>query len=161
MGRAGKILLAVTVVAVAAFAYAFVSSQLSASLESAVVEEAQARQSAFDTIAQTLKRGDLSGVQYRDLTSDEAQDYAFITYTVQLEGANLLPAEWAVISLTPLEGDVVLIQGAPQDVPSFGRATLSATLLTTKDQADAPRNLWVEYYVLGKVYSASVRGRAQ
>lgn len=161
MGRAGKILLAVTLAAVLVFAYALVSAQLSATLVSAVAEGADTRVGTFDELAEALARGDLSAVQYKELQSREAADYAFVTYTVELKGLNLMPAEWAVISLTPLEGDVVLIQGAPQDMASFGNCTLSASLLTRRDLAQAQRELWVEYYVLGQAHSATVRGRGQ
>ena len=161
MGRAGKILLAVTLASVLAFAYALLSAQLSATLVSAVAEGADTRADTFAELAAALKRGDLAAVQYQDLKGDKAADYAFVTYTVELKGLNLMPAEWAVLSLTPLEGDVVLIQGAPQDMASFGSCTLSATLLTRRDLAQAQRGLWVEYYVLGQAHSATVRGQGQ
>ena len=90
--------------------------------------------------------------------SGDAQDYAFVTYTVQMEGLNLFPAEWAVLSLTPAEGDVVIIQGTPQDVSSFGQGQVTATLPTRRDQVQAQRHMWVEYYVLGRAHSAVVSG---
>ena len=157
MGKGGKIVVAVTVVAVAVFFYAYVSAQLSATLVSTVVDLADTRQSTFDAMAQALERGDLADVQFAELSGD-AQDYAFITYTVQLEGLNLFPAEWAVLSLTPAEGDVVIIQGTPQDVSSFGQGQVTATLLTRRDQVQAQRHMWVEYYVLGRAHSAVVSG---
>lgn len=150
-------MVAAAVVAVAVFFYAFVSAQLSATLVSTVVDLADTRQDTFDAMAQALEMGDLADVQFGDLAGS-AQDYAFVTYTVQLEGLNLFPAEWAVLSLTPAEGDVVIIQGTPQDVSSFGQGQVTATLLTRRDQVQAQRHMWVEYYVLGRAHSAVVSG---
>lgn len=158
MGRAGRILLIATILSVLVFFYAFVSAQLSAVLEDITIEPAQNRASTFESLREALRRGDLAGSQYRDMDGDEASDYAFITYTVRLEGYSLLPAEWAVLSLSPLPGDIVLIQGPPQDAPSFGGCLLSATLLTSAQEAESARSLWAEYYVLGRAHSATVRG---
>lgn len=157
MGKGGKIVVVAAVVAVAVFFYAFVSAQLSATLVSTVVDLADTRQDTFDAMAQALEMGDLADVQFGDLAGS-AKDYAFVTYTVQLEGLNLFPAEWAVLSLTPAEGDVVIIQGTPQDVSSFGQGQVTATLLTRRDQVQAQRHMWVEYYVLGRAHSAVVSG---
>jgi len=156
MSRITKFLLALAILLLALFIYAYASSSLTATQVNRVVESAADRQSVFESLADSLKRGDIS-TQFAALPDGDPENYAFVTYTVQLEGFNLLPAQWAVLSLTPQEGDIVLIQGAPQEVPVFGGAQLSATLLTRADAADAPRDLWADYYVMGRPHIARVK----
>lgn len=157
MGKSGKIILAVTIAAVVLFAYVYISAQLSATLISVDVESAAQRQTVFESLSDALENGDLSAVQYSVMESSNPEDYAFVTYTVDLEGYNPLPAEWAVLALAPAQGDVVLVQGSPQTAAPFGKATVTATLLTRADNVDAQRKIWVEYYVMGRALNAAVR----
>ncbi len=159
MSKACKIVTAITLVTVALTVYILASAQLSADIVSIKIENAADRTDTFAPLADAIERGDLADNQFRALKSDEAADYAFVTYTVELSGHCPISAEWAVLSLSPVGGDVAFLPGEEQDVPPFSSRTINATLLTAREDAEAARNLWVEYYVFGRAMSAVVRGQ--
>ena len=161
MNKLAKWLSIIAVLALALAVYLVVSAQLTAAVISVQVESAADRLETSETLCDALERGDLDTNQYRQITSDAASDYTFITYTVTLSSLCPLPAEWAVLSLSPLDGDIAFLPGDAQDVSPFGTRTINATLLTThEDPQQTTRNLWVEYYVFGRAMSAVAESQA-
>lgn len=160
MAKLAKWLTVATVVTLVLTAFLIVSAQLSATVTAVSIEPAADRPDAFESLAAAIERGDLDDNQYRQLFSDNVEDYAFVTYAVELTGFCPLPAEWAVVKLSPQSGDVALLNGAPVDVPPFGARTVTATLLTALDHAGDARSLWVEYYVFGRSMSAAAHDSA-
>lgn len=156
VGRSGKIIVFITILAMAAFAYVYISAQLGATLVSIDEENAVLRPELFESVMEALNNGDFASNQFSAPDDVSAENYNFVTYTVQLQGVNPLPAEWAILTLAPVSGDVVLVQGDPQTVAPFGKATVSATLLT-RAHTGTERSLWVEYYVLGRALNAAVK----
>ncbi|MEF9895029.1 MAG: hypothetical protein RR843_04560 [Clostridia bacterium] len=155
MSKSAKWISVIALVCLTLFVVVFLSEQLSASLVGIEVVPASDQQDAFSALLASSKRGDFARSQFREMESENASDYAFITYTVKLSGSCPLPARWAELNLAPAQGDVLLISD-PIDVSPFGKGTLTATLLTHAASAGEARSLWAEYYVLGRAMNAPV-----
>ena len=101
VGRSGKIIVFITILAVAAFAYVYISAQLGATLVSIEEENAALRPELFESVMEALNNGDFASNQFSVPDDVSAENYSFVTYTVQLQGVNPLPAEWAILTLAP------------------------------------------------------------
>lgn len=154
MSKAAKIVSALAIFACALTAYLLASAHFQAVILSVKVESAADRPDAFRPLAEAIERGDLGTGQFGTLSSDDPADYAFVTYAVELKGRSPLPAEWAVLCLSPLGGDVAFLPGTATDIPPFGARTLTGTLLTSAADAGQARHLWAEYYLFGRLLSA-------
>lgn len=133
----------------------YLTAQLSASLVSATVEPATKRAEEFDRLYRAVSRGDLESNQYKSAIVNDPARYSFITYKVSLSSFCPIPAEWALVNLSPNAADVALLQGDPETVPPLGGRTLTATLLTENEAVASPRNVWAEYYILGSLKSVT------
>lgn len=136
---------------------AYATADLNAVLLERAVEPASARPEAFEKLYEQIARGDLDNNQYAKIPANDPGRYSFVTYTVKLSGFCPLPAQWALLNLTPNPGDIAFVQGDPQDVPAFGARTLTATLLTENEAANTPHRFWAEYYVFGALKSVTVQ----
>lgn len=160
MTKRTKGLLAVSILLVALMALVAATSNLRANIAAVRVQAASERQAEFDEVMTSALLGDFGDAQYRVPTSTNAADYAFVTYEIALSSFCPLPADWAIVNLTPAEGDVALIRGEAQTVPPFGGRTVTATLLTSAEAAQAERKVWAEYYVFGRFLTANTQGGA-
>ena len=154
MSKAAKIVSVLAICACVLTAYLLASARFQAVILSVKVESAADRLDAFRSLAETIERGDLGAGQFGTLDSDDPADYAFVTYAVELKGRSPLTAEWAVLCLSPLGGDVAFLPGVATDIPPFGARTLTGTLLTRAADAGQERHLWAEYYLFGRSLSA-------
>ena len=158
VNRIAKILSAVTIALLAAVIYTVSTAQLTAVSESIVIQPVTERMAAFESLQQAIEEGDLADNQFRLMPSEDPEDYCFVNYTVTLSGRCPLVAEWAVLSISPAEGDIAFLPGEAQDVAPFGGKTLTGTLITMRENAEQNRILWVEYYVFGRGMSATIEG---
>lgn len=104
---------------------------------------------AFASIREDIQSGRVERL-YRNEDMTDAGQYTLVDVTVQLANRGVVDAEWISAEPAQLEGDIALysIGGIGSDVPAGGMQTLNLKLVT-REPADAPRSLAVEYYVYG------------
>jgi hypothetical protein len=141
---------ALTIATMAVLGIAFilwVGTGLKASVTAADAAGASSQQAAFQTISGAILSGDMGSDQFKKVTELNPADYEIITYRAQVRNPGLLGADWVRLKLSPTGGDVAVLS-TPTDIGPFGSAELTAQLLTQAG-GDTPRELWIEYYILG------------
>lgn len=120
-------------------------------------EGAPATQQAelFEQLKSQVRDETFAGTLFQTGELGNAEDYAFITYTLRLSNQCLVPMDTVEVRVVPGEGDVLQI-GDPQahSLGSKSQGDITATILTSKD-SHAIRELIVTYYVWGVSFSIS------
>ena len=91
----------------------------------------------------------LQGTMFTDEEIGNAEDYAFITYTLTLSNQCLIPVDMIEVQVVPEAGDILQI--GDFNVYSLApktQGTITATILTQKD-SHSVRDVLVTYYVWG------------
>ena len=86
---------------------------------------------------------------FTDETPGGADQYVFVTYTIRVRNADLVPFEWIDLSVRSKEGDVLLVKPAVQDIPALNQSLLSFTLMAQRGLIDYERQATLSYYVYG------------
>ena len=85
----------------------------------------------------------------RMIGSEEGiESYSIVHIVAQAKNKGMLPAEWVELNFSTLEGDRLAYdaQIGPSDIPAFGSATFSVSILTQNSDA---RSAWLSYYLMG------------
>ena len=122
-----------------------------------LVESAADRIQAFDSIRYSMTVGSSSLVPYQTGIGGNADQYVFVTYTLNLKNMNLLPVEWIQIDLQPQKGDVLMLKPAVEDVPPFSEETITLVLMTDRAAASYARSATLSYYVYGHEFKIPVQ----
>jgi hypothetical protein len=107
----------------------------------------------FQQIRQYAALDAFQGTMFTEDAIGEAEDYAFITYTLQLSNQCLVPIDMIEVQVVPEEGDI--LQVGDYEVRSLQPKTsgsVSATILTKKDNHTV-RDVLITYYVWGVSFS--------
>ena len=165
MNRAIKTLAVVMLVITLAAAGAAVYGMLNLAPEVVgvvtTVTPAQQAQETFDSLRQAAAEGVFSGKVYGDVTGLEAEDCAFVTYTVRVKNAGFLPAEWIALEVQPVsyEGGqdvLVLDNGGANVLPAGAQGDIALTLMTTITQNQPPRAISLTCYSFGRKQTVAV-----
>ena len=133
MKTLAKILAGITLVVVAVLAYLILSSGLTLSVDIQTVP-------AAENLAEYVSR----------TGSEEGSNACSIVHIrVEAKNRGLIPAEWAQLNFSTLDGDIVAydLVGGPSDIPAFGSDTFSVSLITS---TPAARSIWISYYLAGR-----------
>ncbi len=145
-----KFLTVVTLIVVLLGGYIVWASNIDVMPAGALVESAADRQSAFDSLTASAAVGSPDLILYNTDISMSSADYIFITYTIDMENHNLLPAEWLQISLIAQDGDVLMIKPAIEDIMPLDSEEISLVLMTSRsNSASYTRTAELTYYVYG------------
>lgn len=114
-------------------------------------------QDTFDAVMRQLESGTFSGRVYADPAELNAEDCAFMTYSVRLKNSGFFPAEWISLGFIPREDvqnqtkDYLQIDNYGANVLAGGSAgDISTTILTTIDPQNTVARLEGTCYVLGQ-----------
>lgn len=157
MKAIAKFLTLITTLVLLAGGYIVWASEITASPVGGTVESAADRVEAFEGIRQSAQLGAANLLMYKPEIEQGAEQYVFVTYTVRLRNLNALPAEWLELSLTPQEGDVLMVKSSVEDVPAFGEELVTVVLMTDRTAASYARHATLTYYVYGHEVSIPVQ----
>ena len=156
MGRVMKalaiIVLLVTIAGAGTLLYAVNNLSPAVVQQSVLVTPAQQAQEIFDAAADQLASETFTGRVFADASGLDAQNCAFVTYTVRLENKGFFPAEWVSLDIHPAgQADVCQLDNYSANVlASRTQGDIAATVLTSSDAADAPRAYTITCYVFGQ-----------
>ncbi len=137
--------------------YIFHACDVTVTSGGGLVESAADRIQAFDSIRYSMTVGSSSLVPYQTGISGNADQYVFVTYTLNLKNTNLLPVEWIQIDLQPQKGDVLMLKPAVEDVPPFSEGIITLVLMTDRAAASYARSATLSYYVYGHEFKIPVQ----
>ena len=144
-----KILTVITLLALLAAGYVIWASAAQVSAQGYKVEAAADRAGSFAGVVEALRSGSDSIVSYDGAPVGGADQYVFVTYTIRVRNADLVPFEWIDLSVRSKEGDVLLVKPAVQDIPALNQSLLSFTLMAQRGLIDYERQATLSYYVYG------------
>ena len=144
-----KILTVITLLALLAAGYVIWASAAQVSAQGYKVEAAADRADSFAGVVEALRSGSDSIVSYDGAPVGGADQYVFVTYTIRVRNADLVPFEWIDLSVRSKEGDVLLVKPAVQDIPALNQSLLSFTLMAQRGLIDYERQATLSYYVYG------------
>lgn len=120
-----------------------------------VMTPAAQAQEVFDTAAQQMMNETFTGRVFGNAQELDAQQCAFLTYTVRLENKGFFPAEWVSLDMHPLRDeatqDICQLNNYSANVlTSRSQGDIAATMLTRGDATRMQRTYTVTCYVFGK-----------
>lgn len=144
-----KVLAVVTLFAVLFAGYAVWASDAALSYKGYQVESAADRVEAFNGVTAALQSGDAAVTGYNTSGISAAEDYVFVTYTLNISNRDVVALEWLDIQLDSQTEDVLLVNPTVQDVPALSSSLVSFSLLTSRNAASYARTATLTYYIYG------------
>ena len=135
--------------------YFYATARVSIAAWKAEGVSASEQSGAFESLKEQVQEKTFAGTLFQEEALGNAEDYAFITYTLRLNNQCLVPVNMIEVRIVPGSGDVLQLgdqQIHSLDAKSQGEVT--ATILTHKD-SHAIRELVVTYYVWGVSFTIS------
>jgi len=145
-----KSLTSITAVIAVFYIYMSISSNLRMTRTEAYVQPASERESVFDNIITSARRGD-PGISLLDEEPiGLITEYSFITLTYDLTNFGVMSAEWVELNIEPQMGDALVLATPTFDLGPFRKTQVSVVILT-RDLAPAPeRSVRLSYYYMGR-----------
>lgn len=144
-----KFLAFIAIVALLATGYVIWAADVGVASQGYVVESAADRAETFENIKNAIRGGTDGITVYGDGTIGNAEDYIFVTYTLQLRNRDVVPFEWVEMTVKNLPGDVLMIKPLIQSVPAFNETAISFTLMMDRGAVTYARDVVIGYYVYG------------
>ena len=156
MKAVAVILIVLVLAAVAAIGYLYLEARLDITFISCIATDGVTQAEYFDTLKEKLASSAFTGTRFSEADPGTADQYQFLTYTVNLDNHAFLKADTAEIRITPMQGDVLML-GEEQEhsVPAGKKGTLSATILTSRDNHSV-REAIVTWYFWGIPFSSKI-----
>lgn len=147
--------LVVTIIAAGAVLYGIRTMTPQAVSITATVTPAAQEAETLDALRAQIADGLFAGRVFQEGTLLDAQDCAFVTYTVRLKNSGFFPAEWISLEVAPLtdgeQGDWIQLENAGANVLYAGaQGDLHVTILTTLDPAQRERTIEMTCYTFGR-----------
>lgn len=149
MKMLAKCLGAVTLVLAVIFAYLVAGTRLQVSASNETIIPAAEHSELFEQTMRAVRAGEMGDRLYSAAPQGDIDDYVFITIDVSVGSFGLLPCEWITAGVSPMEGDIALIQNRLPDAQPLGRQKGQIILLAEADRAQTGHHVWIEYYALG------------
>ena len=152
-----KILTVITVVALLLAGYVVWAADARVTAEGYRAEAAADRADAFAGVISGMKKGSENIVTYDSSEMGDADDYVFVTYTIRVRNADLVPVEWIELTLRNQPGDVLLVKPVVQDIPALSESLLSYTLMVQRAAIPSyEREAVLSYYIYGHYKEAPI-----
>lgn len=148
--KAAAILVAVILVlTLGMVGYFYATARVSIAAWKAEGISAGAQSEAFESIKQQVRDKTFTGTLFQEQELGNAEDYAFITYTLRLNNQCLVPINMIEVRIVPGSDDVLQLSDLQvHSLNAKSQGEVTATILTRKD-SHAIRELVVTYYVWG------------
>ncbi len=150
------ILIILVLAAVVGVGWLYLNANLTVTFDSCIATDGVTQADFFDQVKKQVANGSFIGTLYGDKDLQTADQYQFLTYTVNLDNHAFLKADTAEIRITPMQGDVLML-GEEQEhsVPAGKKGTLSATILTSRDNHSV-REAIITWYFWGIPFSSKI-----
>jgi hypothetical protein len=147
------LMIALVVLALGMVGYFYATAKVTISAYKADGVQATQRADEFAQIKEQVEQDAFQGTLFTSASIGEAADYAFITYTLRLDNACLVPIDSIEVQVEPDARDVLqLADGKVHSLDAKAQGDITATILTAAD-SHSIRELVVTYYVWGVSFS--------
>jgi len=150
------ILILLVLAGVVGLGFLYFNANLTVTFNSCIATDGVTQVDFFNQTKKQVSAGTFIGTLYDAKDISTADQYQFLTYTVDLDNHAFLKAETAEIRITPMTGDVLML-GDQQEhsVPAGKKETLSATILTSRNNHSV-REATVTWYFWGIPFSTKL-----
>jgi len=149
MKTIAKTLGSIALVLIVVLVYLVAGTRLQVSAANETIIPAAQEPERFAQALRSVKSGEAGDRLYGALGSENIEDYCFITLDVKIGSFGLLPCEWITAGVSPLEGDIALVEYELPDAKPLSRSTTSIWILADAQRAQTGHHVWIEYYAFG------------
>lgn len=154
MKMLAKCLGSVTLVIAVIFAYLVAGTRLQVSVTAETIIPAAQESERFEQALRSIQSGEAGDRLYGAAPQGTIDDYSFIVLDLSVGSFGLLPCEWITAGISPMEGDIALIEYTVPDVGPLSRVKTQIWILAAADKAQTGHSAWIEYYAFGyKTYA--------
>ena len=147
------LMLLVFIASLVGVGYVYLTANVTVTATGIGVTEASAQPELFEELKTQVQEQAVIGTAYTTVVPEEAADYKYCTYRVQLKNNCLLDAEMVELQVTPRDGDVLEIGNQSVQTLKAGEETIfEATILTRLDSYTG-REINITYYMWGKPFT--------
>ena len=145
----GIILIVLVLAAICAVGYLYLNATLNVRFVSCIATDSMDQLETFNTLKKKVDNASFIGTRFTSEAIGAADQYQFLTYTVNLDNRSFLDAEVIELRITPMQGDVLQLgEETEHDLPSGKSMDFSALILTTRNMHSV-REATVSYYFWG------------
>ncbi len=149
MKTLAKCLGSVALVLVLMAAWFVLGARLQVSVVNETIVPASEEPELFAQAMADLRSGALGGDVFVSAPEKDISEYSFVILEMRVGSFGLLPCEWITAGVTPLPGDIALVQKEIPDVGPLGRARAEICILADAAAAQTGHGAWIEYYAFG------------
>jgi hypothetical protein len=148
------LMIVLVVAALGAVGYFFATAKVTVAAYKAEGVPAAQQAALFEQLKTQVAQNEFQGTLFiTGRTLGNAEDYAFITYTLRLSNQCLVPIDMVEVQVVPDDGDVLQTgDTAVHSLDAKSQGDITATLLTAVN-SNSIRELIVTYYVWGVSFS--------
>lgn len=159
MKTLSKCLAAVALVVAVIFAYLVAGTRLQVSVYNEYVVPAAQESERFARAQRSIQSGETGDRLYSAAPQGDIDDYVFIVLEMSVRSFGMLPCEWISAGVTPLPGDIALIENDVADLGPLGRTSAQIWILADKQTAQTGHGAWIDYYAFGIRSYADAKSR--
>lgn len=150
----GIILIILVLVAIVGVAFLYFNAKLDIVFKECIATDGITQVDFFNNLKSEVNSSAFVGTRYSNTGLGTADQYQFLTYTIQLANHTFLKAEVIEIRITPMQGDILQIgEISEHDLLSGQQMDLSATILTDRAMHSV-REATVSWYFWGIPFTA-------
>ena len=152
----GIILIVLVLAAICAVGYLYLNATLNIRFVSCIATDSMDQLETFNTLKKKVDNASFIGTRFTSEAIGTADQYQFLTYTVNLDNRSFLDAEVIELRITPMQGDVLQLgEETEHDLPSGKSMDFSALILTARNMHSV-REATVSYYFWGIPFTAKL-----
>lgn len=149
MKTAAIILIVLVLAAVCAVGFLYLNANLDVRFVSCIATDGIDQLETFNALKKKVENSTFVGTRFSSDAIGTADQYQFLTYTVNLDNHAYLNAEVVEIRITPMQGDILQLgEETEHDLHSGESMDLSALILTARNMHSV-REATVSWYFWG------------
>ncbi len=156
MKIAAVVLIVLVLAAVCAVGYLYLNANLDVRFVSCIASDGVSQADTYNTLKKKVDNASFVGTRFSSEELGTADQYQFLTYTVNLDNRSYLNAEVVEIRITPMQGDVLQLgEETAHDLAAGKSMDLSALILTSRNMHSV-REATVSWYFWGIPFSTKL-----
>lgn len=156
MKAVAKCLTVLALLVLLALAYMGYASRLIVTYSGVNVASCADHPQTFETVRDYALRGTADVTVFTGAPGMSAEDYKFITFSVNVRNLNVLDAEWMDLTVTPRTGDLMQVNSRVTDLAGFNSDTMTVILVCDRGVTDLTREATLSYYVYGRYHEIAL-----
>lgn len=156
MKKAAVLLVILLLAAVGGLAFLYLTANVTVQYAGCVATDAVTQADYFDQMKKQVESNTFTGTLFDHSELGGADQYQYLTYTVDFTNRAYLDATTAEIRVTPMKGDILQIGDTEEHLLPSGRTTsLSVTILTPRG-AQNVREATATWFIWGLPFTEKI-----